>query len=212
MVLFCFLNFQPNQRFLNDCINSKQTKKPKKRAVFSIGPVCGVLAGTEQGRAGGALAAEGQACAFRVGADVRARPGALALPTCEHVVEHSGISDSSEQQTKPIARNPPTAPWAPPGRAEPRTRRVGAAGPGLHRVVRRKTLAQDWLLCWVLTSGLALSTPGPFGAFVLFSFPGTARKRLSPRERAERLWTFHFPLWCLLPARCATMHHVSHLC
>jgi len=47
-VLFCsFKISSQNQRFPNDCINSKQTNKPKTKGVFSTKPTCeaGGLAG-----------------------------------------------------------------------------------------------------------------------------------------------------------------------
>ena len=60
-VLFCFIFkiSSQNQRFSNDCINSKQTKKPKKREVFSINPVCGVLAFKRRGPGRGGGASDG---------------------------------------------------------------------------------------------------------------------------------------------------------
>lgn len=60
MFCFVFKFSSQNQRFFNDCINAKQTKKPKKREVFSVNPVCGVLAfrGVRPGAEwGGALTA-----------------------------------------------------------------------------------------------------------------------------------------------------------
>lgn len=47
-VLFCsFKISSQNQRFPNDCINSKQTNKPKTKGVFSTKPICEAgLAGT----------------------------------------------------------------------------------------------------------------------------------------------------------------------
>lgn len=40
-VLFCsFKISSQNQRFPNDCINSKQTNKPKTKSVFSTKPIC----------------------------------------------------------------------------------------------------------------------------------------------------------------------------
>ena len=68
-MLFCFIFkiSSQNQRFFNDCINSKQTKKPKKREVFSINPVCGVLAlrgGGRGGEVGPLTVLEGQGVCF----------------------------------------------------------------------------------------------------------------------------------------------------
>ena len=66
-MLFCFIFkiSSQNQRFFNDCINSKQTKKPKKREVFSINPVCGVLAlRGEGGEVGPLTVLEGQGVCF----------------------------------------------------------------------------------------------------------------------------------------------------
>lgn len=69
--LCCFASFlkfpAKTKDFFNDCINSKQTKKPKKREVFSINPVCGVLAlrgGGRGGEVGPLTVLEGQGVCF----------------------------------------------------------------------------------------------------------------------------------------------------
>lgn len=58
-VLFCsFKISSQNQRFPNDCINSKQTNKPKTKGVFSTKPTCEAgrsLGGTSRGLAGRGL-------------------------------------------------------------------------------------------------------------------------------------------------------------
>lgn len=54
-VLFCsFKISSQNQRFPNDCINSKQTNKPKTKGVFSAQPTCEVPGGGERARLEGA--------------------------------------------------------------------------------------------------------------------------------------------------------------
>lgn len=140
--MFCFFKISSqNQRFLNDCINSKQTKKPKTREVFSVDPACGVLA--LSGRPAGAGAVDGAA--------VRSCPRAPAG-------EQAGISDFPKRKKTPHPGD--DTPTAPPValRAE-----GGCCWPsGRHRAGPLKARAQAWPLCWVLQ---------PLGPLSLLSLP-----------------------------------------
>lgn len=150
-VLFFKISSQ-NQRFLNDCINSKQTKKPKTREVFSVDPVCGVLALRAGGRQG-LWPWTGQRC--------------VLMPT-----EHLPWNKLAFQVFQNGRKHPimvithPLPLWSPSGL------RAGAAGPrGRHRAGPLKALAQAWPLCWVLQPLGRSGRRTPRGPLSLLSFP-----------------------------------------
>lgn len=120
--MFCsFKISSQNQRFPNDCINSKQTNKPKTKGVFSTKPICEAgLAGVRVSAScqpGGAALGEGALpWALGPGPGLRKAPGRNSWPWGE--IWGAG---------------------------------AGRDGWGLCRWVEElKTWVQDWLLCWVL--------------------------------------------------------------
>lgn len=72
-------------------------------------------------------------------------------------------------------------------------------------VGRPKTRAQDWLLCWVLTSGLALSTPRALRSLRSFPVPAGACRALVDRSFPTVAVSFlrHAAQLCILFLTCA---------
>lgn len=183
----------------------KTNKKPKKRAVFSATQSVASWLAEHAGQVG--LRPRREACAFRMGCP-RALGLELALPACERAVERSGVRVFRTADRTHRHHSPPTAHW--PCQAGLGPGQGGCCRPRTPQSGELRTLAQDWLLCWVLASGPRWHAR-PFGAFFPFFFPGAAGSRCpSPAERAER-YDLPLPLW-LSPPAAAQLCIVSHPC